>query len=152
VALFDVRDPAAPIRVAQATLPNSSSGAEGDHHAFLWWPDTSLVAIPLSGYDGTPFEGLIGYGVDIAGAAITERGRISHPSQVERPGVGPAEPLPVEPRATVPTEVAPELTYTPPITRSLVIGDRLWTLSNAGLASSDLATLGLTTFLPFVPS
>ena len=158
VALFDVRDPAAPTRVAQATLPNSSSGAEWDHHAFLWWPDTSLVALPVSAYDDTPFEGLIGYGVDIAGATITERGRITHPSQVQ-PGVDPDKPLPIEPGAgggtsgdpgtAAPTDVAPELSVPTPITRSLVIDDRLWTLSSAGLASSDLATLGSTTFLPF---
>jgi hypothetical protein len=162
VALFDVRDPAAPTRVAQTTLPNASSGAEGDHRAFLWWPDTSLVAIPVSSYDATPFEGLVGYQVDIDGAAITELGRVTHPSQVS----GGPTPLPIEPRAggsggsgssgsiapgePVPdVEIAPEFEYTPPIIRSLVIGDQLWTLSGAGLASSDLATLGSTSFIPF---
>src|ERR687897_1643427 len=95
VALFDVRDPAAPTRVAQATLPNSSSGAEWDHHAFLWWPDASLVAIPVSAYDGTPFEGLVGYTVDVDGATITERGRIVHPTQVDVPTGAPGKPLPL---------------------------------------------------------
>jgi hypothetical protein len=33
--------------------------------------------------------------------------------------------------------------------RSMVIGDWLWTLSGAGLASSDLATLGSANLLPF---
>jgi Beta propeller domain len=160
VALFDVRDPAAPTRVAQATLPNSSSGAEWDHHAFLWWPDASLVAIPVSAYERTPFEGLVGYTVDIDGATITERGRIVHPSQEGSIDGGPGKPvpLPIEPGAgswavapgePAPDGVAPEFQFPTPILRSLVIGDRLWTLSNAGLASSDLTTLGSTTFVPF---
>ncbi len=74
------------------------------------------------------------------------------------------EPLPIEPGSgggssgepggsssggPVPPDAAPEFSYAPPITRSLVIGDRRWTLSSAGLASSDLATLESTTFLPF---
>jgi hypothetical protein len=160
VALFDVRDPAAPTRVAQATLPNSSSGAEWDHHAFLWWPDASLVAIPVSAYERTPFEGLVGYTVDVDRATITERGRIVHPSQEGSIDGGPGKPvpLPIEPGAGSgavapgepgPDGVAPEFQFPTPILRSLVIGDRLWTLSNAGLASSDLATLGSTTFAPF---
>ena len=160
VALFDVRDPAAPTRVAQATLPNSSSGAEWDHHAFLWWPDASLVAIPVSAFDGTPFEGLVGYTVDVDGATITELGRIVHPSQVDVPTGGPAKPvpLPTEPGAGTGAGVsgdpgaegvAPELSFPTPIMRSLVIGDRLWTMSSAGLASSALTTLGSTTFVPF---
>jgi hypothetical protein len=160
VALFDVRDPAAPTRVAQATLPNSSSGAEWDHHAFLWWPDAGLVAIPVSGFDGTPFEGLVGYTVDVDGATITERGRIVHPTQVDVPPGGPGKPvpLPTEPGAGTgagvsgdpgPEGVAPELSFPTPILRSVVIGDRLWTMSDAGLASSDLTTLGSTTFVPF---
>ena len=87
VALFDVRDPAAPTRVAQTTLPSASSAAEWDHRAFLWWPDgtdgpegpggapAGLVAVPVSSYEGTPFEGLVGFSVDTAGATIAERGR-----------------------------------------------------------------------------
>ncbi|MGH9209650.1 MAG: beta-propeller domain-containing protein [Acidimicrobiales bacterium] len=154
VSLFDVSDPAAPARVAQAVLPNTSSGAEWDHRAFLWWADTNLAAIPISSYqDGASFEGLVGYGVDVDGEAITELGRVSHPSQ---PGDG-LEPLPIEPGSggSSPAqppgdrEFAPELAFPTPILRSLVIGDRIWTVSGTGVASSDLATLGDTTFIPF---
>jgi uncharacterized secreted protein with C-terminal beta-propeller domain len=151
VALFDVRDPGAPTRVAQTTLPNASSGAEGDHRAFLWWPESSLVAIPVSSYESTPFEGLVGYRVDVEGAALTELGRVTHPSQVDGgPHRLPVEPGPAGPRdPVVDVEILPEPVYTPPILRSLVIGDDLWTVSSAGLAVTDLATLSSTEFVPF---
>ena len=156
VALYDVRDPSSPQRVAQAVLPESSSGAEWDHHAFLWWPDTNLVAVPVSAYGRQgAFEGLVGFGVDADAATIAEVGRVSHPPVTE-PGVGP---IPIEPGAgggsepgaepVPPVDDFPPFQYTPPIQRALVVGDTLWTLSSEGLAASDLATLGGTTFLPF---
>jgi hypothetical protein len=153
VALYDVRDPAAPVRVAQAVLPQSSTEAEWDPHAFLWWPQTSLAAVPVTSYD-TSFSGLIGFGVDADGATIGEVGRVSHPAQPVDRGVGiidPVGPLPVEPDGRVAVGPADDVfpPYTPPITRSLVVGDTLWTLSAAGLGASPLADLGATTFLPF---
>ena len=152
-----MRDPASPSGWRRRGAGTSSSGAEWDHHAFLWWPDTGLVAVPVSAYGRrTPFEGLVGFGVDAGAATIAEVGRVSHPP-VTDPGVG--RPIPIEPGAgggsepiaepVPPIDDLPPFTYTPPIQRALVVGDTLWTLSSEGLAASDLTTLGGTTFLPF---
>jgi uncharacterized secreted protein with C-terminal beta-propeller domain len=55
VALFDVRDPENPRQIDKVTFPGAYSGAEWDHHAFLYWPtseDEGLLVIPLQGQKG----------------------------------------------------------------------------------------------------
>jgi uncharacterized secreted protein with C-terminal beta-propeller domain len=49
VALFDVRDPAAPRRLSGYTVPSTWSTAEFDPHAFLYWPQSGLTVLPLAG-------------------------------------------------------------------------------------------------------
>ncbi len=107
VSLFDVSDPAAPVRLANAVLPQASSEAEFDPHAFLWWARTGLAVIPFQDY-GSGRSGAVGF--TVAGDAVAELGRV-------------------------------ESTDFQPIRRSIVVGDRLLTLSGSGLRSSDLATL-----------
>lgn len=147
VSLFDVRDPAAPVRVAQAVLGAGSSAVEWDHRAFLWWAPDRLAVVPLETYDAAPFTGAVGFTVDTAAGTISERGRIQHPPVTAggQDGVVVPEPgpLPVEPGGGAASEPAPDPApaYTPPIVRSLVVGETLLTLSDAGLLASDLATL-----------
>jgi hypothetical protein len=48
VSLFDVSDPTRPARLARYDLPGSGhSTAEFDPHAFLFWPATGLMVVPI---------------------------------------------------------------------------------------------------------
>jgi hypothetical protein len=138
VALFDVSDPAAPKRIAQAVIPGGWSDAETEHHAFLYWAATGLVAIPVGAAD---FQGLIGYHVDTGAGTITEQGRVTHS------GRGPIANISSGVEID-PTPIAPPDSYNEMIMRSFVIGEKLWTLSQTTLGVSDLATLGQTSLIP----
>jgi hypothetical protein len=116
-SLFDVSDPARPTRLDTFTLGGTSSQAESDHHAFLWWPRTRLAVIPVQTYLDRPFLGAVG--LRVRRSDIAEVGRVAHPG---RPGI--------EPWGSPGT----------PIERSLVVGDTLYTVSAAGVKASSLAT------------
>ncbi|HEX8104379.1 MAG TPA: beta-propeller domain-containing protein [Solirubrobacteraceae bacterium] len=124
LSLFDVSDLRAPRRVAQASLgTDSQSGAETDPHAFLYWKPAGLTVVPLTryGYDGSdPFTGVVGFRVGTD--TLTEAGRFEHPGSEEQ-------------RA--------------PIGRSLVIRDRLYTVSLAGVGANRLDTLAPAGFASF---
>ncbi len=139
MSLFDVSDPAAPKRIQNAVMPGASSDAEWDHHAFLWWPATSLAVVPFQRFlpvTGVPaVEGDVAVGAPVqagfeAGAlglrvartAISEVGRVAHP----------IDPL-----------------FGTGVRRSLVVGDTLLTLSDGGLKASGLADLAERAWIPF---
>jgi uncharacterized secreted protein with C-terminal beta-propeller domain len=128
LSLFDVSDLRNPKRLAQATLgSNSSTTAEFDPHAFLFWKPAGLAVIPLSVYGtvegGQTFDGAIGF--KVGAASLAEAGRVTHPEQGSPPG------------------------DTPSIARSLVIDDKLYTLSYAGLQANRLDTLAPLAFAAF---
>jgi hypothetical protein len=115
LSLFDVSDLSNPTRLHQLTLPGRSSEVEYDHLAFLYWPATGLAVLPVDHWNekGPVFVGAAGFRVDRGG--IADLGRISHPVKDEWRGQ---------------------------IRRSLVVGDRLFTVSEAGILASPLANLG----------
>jgi len=106
ISLFDVSDLRHPTRLAHATLGQGWSESESDHHAFLYWPRTSLVVVPFD-------ERAVGYRVSRA-RGIELVGNVTHPTGT---------------------------TNSATIRRSLVAGDSVFTVSDAGVASSSLGAL-----------
>ncbi|MGW0662104.1 beta-propeller domain-containing protein [Streptodolium elevatio] len=142
VSLFDVANLAAPTRIANFTVSQGNSEAEMDPHAFLYWPATGTLVIPLQAGYGTTRPGAppsAGSTTDggtgavapdfapartqalvlrLQGGSFVEVGRISHPSADS-------------------------------MRRSLVIGDALWTVSSGGVMVNDLDDLGQRAWVPF---
>jgi uncharacterized secreted protein with C-terminal beta-propeller domain len=78
VSLFDVSDPSRPNMLARYQLNGGRSEAEADPHAFLFWPKTGLVLIPV-----TPStNGALALTID--GAGIHELGRVGPGRQIRR--------------------------------------------------------------------
>jgi uncharacterized secreted protein with C-terminal beta-propeller domain len=125
LSLFDISDLSKPRLLGghEISSASSSSDAESDHHAFLYWPRTGLAVIPVTsqGFDGTErFMGAIGLDVNPSGA-ITEVGRVADKSDG----------------------------WFRPIGRSLVMGDRLLALSDEALLANRLDTLAPLARVPF---
>ena len=90
VTLFDVSDLDAPVDLATWSPGGGHSGAEWDHHAFLWWDGRAVMS-----FDDwrTDDHGAVVLRVD--DAAIVEEGRIDHRDDEV------AEPVPPCPLADV---------------------------------------------------
>ena len=115
LSLFDVSDLAKPRRLHQRTVAaGASSDVEYDHHAFLWWPPAHLAVMPVQYYasESDYFTGALGFTVERA-AGIGEAGSATHKAG----------------------------DYIAPILRSLVVGGRLFTLSDLGLEENALGDL-----------
>jgi hypothetical protein len=122
LSLFDVSDPARPARLQQRTIASSGgSEAEYDHRAFLYWAPARLAVLPVETFDED--RGTAGF----AGALGFR--------------LDPAAPIAEVGRATHPEGA--------PVRRSLVVGERLFTLSERGLLASSLADLAPLTWVPF---
>jgi hypothetical protein len=130
VSLFDVGNLDSPSRTAHYTLSGAHSEAEFDPHAFLFWPATGLLVVPLQtmstvvrsqGTQPAKVSAEVGALVlRLSGQGIQEVGFIQHPG----------------------------MNYNSQIRRSLVINQTLWTLSDAGLMASDLGSLARTAWIP----
>ncbi|HEY0453485.1 beta-propeller domain-containing protein [Actinophytocola sp.] len=127
VSLFDTSNPAGAKRIAQFHYAGGMSEVENDPHAFLYWPDKQLVVIPVNGgmmdpAGASPVSGALV--LKLGGTQLSEVGMVSHVA--ERYGTTPMAPR-----------------------RALVIGNELWTVSDAGMLVSDLDRLTQLAWLPF---
>ncbi|WFE35563.1 beta-propeller domain-containing protein [Micromonospora sp. WMMD975] len=134
VSLFDVADPARPTRVARHHVAQGWSDAESDPHAFLYWAPEHLLVIPVTrpGVATDRAGGGVGAGEPGTGAlalrvgdgGFTVAGTVEHPPALTD-GVDWTR-----------------------IRRSLVVGDVLWTVSDAGLKATGLAGMTTLAWLP----
>ena len=84
VSVFDVGDPRNPRRIQHHSLGRAWTEAEWDHHAFLFWPPTALVVLPLQGElqgirapGGGWFAGAVA--LRATRSSVDELGRLQHP-------------------------------------------------------------------------
>ena len=118
LSLFDVSDLRHPVRIRQHALGSSWSEAEGEHHAFLWWGPSRLAVLPVVSYADKPFAGAVGFRV--ARAGIDEVGRVTHTGETAGGSSGRVGAIAVS--------------------RSLVVGDTLFTVSSVGVKAVSLGT------------
>jgi uncharacterized secreted protein with C-terminal beta-propeller domain len=113
LSLFDVRDPSAPTQLASLDLGTGYSQAEYDAHAFLWWPDTRQVVVPIMDY-GMNTAGPAAEVIAVGSDSLKAQGRV-------RP--------------------QPDMGGGAQIVRSLVVNGELVTVSYTGIQISALDTL-----------
>lgn len=138
VSLFDISDLSDPRRIDQISFGQGSSMVEYDHRAFLHWAPTGQVVLPAELWDKEgreqvqcvttpcpgptkPFLGALVLEVD--GSTVVEQGRVTPRDDESRDWWGQ-------------------------VSRSMVIGDTLWVLSEDRLTRVTLGGLDDRTVVP----
>jgi len=138
LSLFDVHDPAKPVRLSQVKLPQAWSDAQGDHHAFTF--ADGLVLIPFQRNDfgivAPVAASADGTGVATPSLPLQDSGvvavrltgqRFGTPSYLRMQGTGPV-------RADL------GVPFVQPL-RTYVDGGDIWTVTTSGLGIHDAKTL-----------
>jgi hypothetical protein len=136
VSLFDVTDVAAPTRLDTYTITGGWSDVEYDPHAFLYWPDTGTVVLPVWAYGAA--GGSLENGEKLAMAAGALVLRLDGDALIE-----------VGVLSHVRSAGQVDWSHDPSIRRSLIIGETLWTVSGSGAMASDLDDLAEQAWVSF---
>jgi uncharacterized secreted protein with C-terminal beta-propeller domain len=119
VQLFDVSDPAKPVRTSKIVLPGT--GTPGDPsfepHAFLYWQPTGLVVVPIANYGN---GGVLA--VRVEGDKLVKLGTLKNPAASKANDA---------------------------IQRSMIVDSALWTFSADGVRVSDESDLTQLAWIPF---
>lgn len=127
-SLFDVSAPANPRLLHERTVGvYGYSEVENDHHSFLYWEPRGFFALPANLSDridgGESFQGLLS-------VPVSARSGFGEPTRLTHFGRQRTEE------------------FYPAIRRSLVVGDRFFTVSDMGVLMSDIRTFGDLTWVP----
>jgi Beta propeller domain len=166
ISLFDVSDLGTPVRLATYDLQLGHSEAEFDPHAFLYWPATRLLVIPVQLSSGVAPQPASPPSDLVPGNAAESGSPQSGSAQSGSAQSGPAQASPAyfpiseaivlhvgNDGFTEVGAITHPVTASDPaggqISRSLVVGSALWTLSDAGLMANDSTTLAPLAWIPF---
>lgn len=122
VQLFDIADLSNPQRVDQIVFGQGWSEVEYDHRAFLYWQPTSRAFVPYETYEENSFDSGVA-AIDVGHGTLTDAARLRQ----EQAGDS----------------------YLGIPRRTIVVGERVYTVSEAGVASYDLATSTPQGWAPF---
>jgi Beta propeller domain len=174
VSMFDVSDPAHPTRTSKLAIGGTGNGPDGgsstpvanDARAFTWWQDRAVVPVSWWRYEtrtGQQSNGSDAVVIDLdSSGQLKELGRVRHPATDQCSyggvvpegggGTAPGQPGPLvgsDSKVALLPAPAPCFTQVPEIVRSLVVGDQLYTVSTAGVAVHQFATLNSVAWIPF---
>ena len=124
--VFNVSNPGQPSLVSQQVLGDgSSSAAQYDPHALLWWPQSDLLVLPVDDYSGN------------GPSSMAEVWSVSPSGTLSRVGA-----------LTQPQPSNSDYGY-PEIERAVVVGTDIYTISEQGVMASDITSLAQLAWLPF---
>jgi hypothetical protein len=142
VALYDTSDPTHPRAVAAIPIQDGASPTGDDSHAFTWDAEHHLAFVPLTlqttwegpvrGPYTPPVQGVAVYRV--TGNAISWVGWIDHSKHTATIGGPTVPPCPPNASCAMPA-IAPMGT---PVDRTVVVGDRIFAGSSAGVSQVAL--------------